>query len=152
MMFIKSGYQGPQRYHKSPCRGPQRVCERLCKSGHIRETTTLQRPIRKNRKETPCIFCCSFYCCPLWCWRIWWREASDREQGRYCNMGFWLDILSWIILFIIVLFLLAFLIPRILQIKYAFGFGPPCPAWTSLGRCPLPGSQRRPLAEKPKKK
>ncbi len=29
-------------------------------------------------------------------------------------MGFWLDILSWIILFIIVLFLLAFLIPRIL--------------------------------------
>lgn len=29
-------------------------------------------------------------------------------------MRFWLDVLGWVILFIIVLFLLAFLIPRIL--------------------------------------
>lgn len=29
-------------------------------------------------------------------------------------MRFWLDVLGWVILFIIVLFLLAFLLPRIL--------------------------------------
>lgn len=29
-------------------------------------------------------------------------------------MRFWLDVLGWVVLFIIVLFLLAFLIPRIL--------------------------------------